>query len=181
VKRAYLIAFCLLFAGMCDAQSGTEKELHFDLSRIGFVLDGRQICEDKGRLQDYPSKVMDQIIAAGPKSVPVLIGMLTDSRMAKTEEPIICYWPGMTIGEIAFCTLEDLFLNADWTKATIPGAGWNDMLGPDEGRPSWEQLRRFNRAHGRKALQTKWQRLWEQYGSQLIWDPKERCFKLKSP
>ncbi len=28
------------------------------------VMDGRQICEDKGRLQDYPSKVMDQIIAA---------------------------------------------------------------------------------------------------------------------
>ncbi|HEX9110341.1 MAG TPA: hypothetical protein VF845_02600, partial [Terriglobales bacterium] len=155
MKKAHLIAFCLLIVGMCHAQSRTEKQLHFDLSKIGFVVNGRQIYEDKGRLQDYPSKVMDQIIAGGPKSVPVLIGMLTDSGMAKTEEPIICYWPGMTVGDIAFCTLEDLFLNADWTKATVPGAGWNDMLGPDEGLPAWEQLRRFIRTHGRKALQVK--------------------------
>jgi hypothetical protein len=121
---------------------------------------------------------MDQIIAAGPKSVPVLIGMITDARMAKTEEPIICFWPGMAIGDIAFCTLEDLFLNGDWTKSTMPGSGWNDLLGPDEGRPSWE-LSGFIRKHGREALQAKWQGLWDKYGDQVFWDPKERCFKLK--
>jgi len=68
---------------LCGQSSG--RNLHFDLSRIGFALDGRQICEDKRRLQDYSSKVMDQIIAAGPKSVPVLIGMIT---MADSVEQI---------------------------------------------------------------------------------------------
>ncbi len=123
---------------------------------------------------------MDQIIGAGPKSVPVLIGMLTDEEVAKTEEPIICFWGQMNIGDIAFCTLEDLFLNSDWTKATLPGAGWNDILGPPGDLPSWEQLHRFIAKHGRKALQTKWQGLWDKYGSQVVWDPKERCFKLKA-
>jgi hypothetical protein len=140
-------------------------------------MDGHQICEDKGRLQDYPSEVMDRIIAAGPKAVPVLIRLLTDTRMAKTEEPIICYWPGMTIGDIAFCALGDLFLNPD-SKTTIPEAAWNEMLGPDEGLPAWEQLHRFTRVHGGKALQAKWQALWDKYSGQLSWDPKAKCFKL---
>jgi hypothetical protein len=180
MNRAFLIASSLLFVGVCYAQSTRQPEPQFDLSKIGMVLDGHQICEDKGRLQDYPSSVMDQIIAAGPKSVPVLIGMITDTRMAKTEEPIICFWPGMAIGDIAFCTLEDLFLNADWTRSTIPGSGWNALLGPDDGLPSWGQLHRFIEKHGRRVLQSKWQRLWDQYGHQVFWDPKERCFKLKS-
>jgi hypothetical protein len=179
VKRSCLITLFLLLTGICYPQLVTRRELQFDLSKIGFVLDGRQICEDNGRLQDYPSEVMDRIIAAGPKSVPVLIGMLTETRMAKTEEPIICYWPGMTIGDIAFCALEDLFLNPDSNKTTIAVAGWNEMLGPDEGLPAWEQLHRFTRTHGKKALQEKWQKLWDKYASQLFWDPKARCFKLK--
>ena len=95
---------------------------------------------------------MAEIIASGPKSVPMLIGMLTDARMAKTPEPIICFWPGMAIGDIAFCLLEDLFLNSDWTKATIPGVGWNDILGPEDNLPAWEQLHSFIRKHGRKVF-----------------------------
>lgn len=177
MKRGHIIALCLLLTGICYPQSVTPRRLQFDLPKIGFVVDGRQICEDKGRLQDYPSEVMDQIIAAGPKSVPVLIGMLTDTRMAKTKEPIICFWPGMAISDIAFCLLGDLFLDSD--KTTIPGAGWNEMLGPDAGLPSWEQLHRFTRMHGTRALQAKWQKLWDEYASRLFWDPKARCFKLK--
>ena len=102
MKRHCLIAFCLLLTGICYSQSVTRSELHFDLSKIGSVVGGHQICEDKYRLQDYPSEVMKQIIAAGPKAVPVLIGMLTDTRTAKTEEPIICFWGTMSIGDIAF-------------------------------------------------------------------------------
>ena len=165
---------------MCYAQSTNRREPQFDLSKIGMVLDGHQICEDKGRLQDYSSSVMNEIIAAGPKSVPVLIGMITDTRMANTEEPIICFWPGMAIGDIAFCTLADLFLNADWTEPTMPGAGWNELLGPDNGMPAWGQLHSFIRMHGRKAVQAKWQKLWDKYRDQIFWDPKEKCFKLKA-
>lgn len=176
--KLFVITFCCLLAA---ASSATDK-LHqrFDLSKIGPVIDGHKFCEDKGRLQDYPSEMMDKIITAGPDSVPVLIGMLTDARMAKTEEPIICYWPGMAIGDIAFCLLEDLFLNSDWTKATIPGVAWNDILGPEDNLPAWEQLHSFIRKHGRRAIQLKWQAQWEKYKDRIFWDPKERCFKLKT-
>jgi hypothetical protein len=124
--------------------------------------------------------MMDKIIAAGPDSVPPLIGMLTDARMAKTEEPIICYWPGMAIGDIAFCLLEDLFLNSDWTKATMPGVSWNDILGSGNNLPAWEQLHSFIRKHGRRAIQLKWQAQWKKYKDRIFWDRKERCFKLKT-
>jgi len=75
----------MLSAGVSCAQSRANRPLQFDLSKIGMVMNGRQICEDKGRLQDYPSKVMDQIIAAGPKSLPILIAMLSDGRIAPTK------------------------------------------------------------------------------------------------
>jgi hypothetical protein len=178
VLRTIVIAFCALWAGMSHAQSAAPRSLRFDLSKIGMVLDGRQLCEDKGRLQDVSSKVMDQIIAAGPKAVPVLIGMITDARMAKTKEPIICFWPGMAVGDIAFCLLSDLFMNADWTKSTMPGTGWDEMLGPAGDLPAWEQLHGFIRKHGRVALRDKWQLLWDKYGGQVFWDANERCFKL---
>ena len=178
--KPLVITFCCFFVGTLFAQSVNNEHLKFDLSKIGDVVDGHQICEDKGRLQDYPSKVMDEIIAAGPGSVPVLIGMLTDARTAKTKEPIICYWPGMAIGDIAFCLLEDLFLNADWTKAAIPGAGWNDILGPEDNLPAWEQLHSFIRKHGRRTIQARWLAEWEKYKDRIFWDPKERCFKLKT-
>lgn len=179
MKRSCLIPLCLLLTGVCSTQTVTRRELQFDLSKIGSVVDGHQICEDKYRLQDYSSEVMDQIIAAGRKSVPVLIGMLTDTRIAKTEEPVVCFWGRMAIGDIAFCLLEDLFQDPESKKTTIPGAGWNDLLGSDEGLPASEQLHRFTRTHGRRTLQAKWQKLWDQYASQLYWDPKAKCFKLK--
>jgi hypothetical protein len=180
VKRGCLFSVVLLLAAVCYSQSVKKKELQFDLSKIGSVVDGHQVCEDKYRVQDYPSEVIDQIIAAGPKSVPVLIGMLTDTRTVKTEEPIICFWGVMTISDIAFCVLEDLFLDPDSAKATIAGAGWNEMLGANERLPAWEQLHRFTQTHGNKALQARWQTLWDKYSSQLSWDPKARCFKLKA-
>src|SRR5579864_4190517 len=143
------------------------------------VEDGEQECNDTNpRLQEIPSKEMDRIVGAGSKSIPVLIRMLADSRMAQTREPIICYWPGMTIGDIAFCLLIGLFTDTQG-KTTVPGAGWNDMLGPNDNLPAWEQLQSFNKKHGTTALQAKWRRLWSKYGGQTSWDAKERCFKLK--
>jgi len=181
MSRALIAAACLLILSSAplSAQSPARRKLHFDLSQIGLVLDGKQICEDKGRLQDYPSKVMDQIVAAGPEAIPVLIEMIADARMAKTSEPIICYWPGMAIGDIAFCTLSDLFTDSTYVKNTMPGAAWDEMLVPPSSRPAWDQLHDFIKKHGRSALQAKWQRLWDTYGTHMYWDAKERCFKLK--
>jgi hypothetical protein len=125
---------------------------------------------------------MEQIIAAGPEAIPVLIRKITNSRAAGTEtdEPIICYWYGMAIGDIAFCTLLDLFTDSTNGKTTMPGAGWRDMLGPDDKQPTWEEFNDFVRKHGRRALQAKWQNLWDRYGNQMYWDAKERCFRLKA-
>jgi hypothetical protein len=180
VNKACLIALCSLTVSLSNAQSTPPNPLHFDLSKIGMVVNGEQLCEDKGRLQDVPSKEMDQIIAAGPKAVPVLIGMIDDNRMAQTKEPIVCYWPGMTIGDIAVCLLTDLFTDPSYTKTTLAGADWNEMLGPSNNLPAWEQLHAFTKKHGSGALQAKWWRLWDKYGGQVFWDPRERCFKLKS-
>jgi len=100
----------------------------------------------------------------------------SDGQNARTDYLL---WPGMATGDIAFCLLEDLFLNSDSTKATIPGVGWNDILGPEDNLPAWEQLHSFIRKYGRKAIQSKWQAQWQKYKDRVFWDPKERCFKLK--
>lgn len=175
MNKVRLITFCML-AVVSNAQSA-DRALHFDLSKIGMVVNGEQICNDTSRMQDVPSKVMDQITAGGTASVPVLIGMVSDGHMAQTREPIICYWPGMTIGDIAFCLLTDLFLSTR-RKTTVPGADWNEMLGSDQSLPAWEQLHSFNKKYGKTALQAKWQRLWNKYGGRVRWDDKENCFKL---
>jgi hypothetical protein len=174
-----LIVFCLLTVGLSHAQSITHAPLHFDLSKIGDAFQGQQICEDKGRLQDYPSKEMDRIMAAGPRSVPVLIEMITDARMAKTKEPIICFWPGMAIGDIAFCALSDLFTDAR-DKGTMPGTGWNDLLGYGDNVPGWEQLGGYISKHGRTELRAKWQEIWNKNRDQIYWDARDRCFRLKA-
>jgi hypothetical protein len=182
--RTLTATVCLLmWSPMSSGQTSAHTTLDFDLSQMGMVVDGKHFCEDKGRFQDYSDKVIEQIIAVGPKAIPVLIGKITDLRPAGTEtdEPIICYWYGMAMGDIAFCTLLDLFTDSTGGKTTMPGAGWNDMLGSNDRRlPAREQYNDFINTHGRKALQAKWQRLWNKYGSQMYWDAKERCFRLKA-
>ena len=184
MSRVLTAALCaLVWLPPLSAQTPVHTNLDFDLPQIGMVVDGKPFCEDKGRLQDYPSKVMEQIIAAGPKAIPVLIGKITDPRPAgtKTDEPIICYWYGMAVGDIAFCTLLDLFTDSTGGKTTMPGAGWNGMLGLSDKRlPAWEQYNDFIKKRGRKVIQVKWQKLWSKYGSQMYWDAEERCFRLKA-
>ena len=171
MNKASLIVFSVLFVfvGSVLAQSTGQGQLRFDLSKIGLVIDGHQMCEDNGRLQDFPSKVMDQIVAGGPKSIPVLIGMITDVRRTKTTEPIICYWGDMAIGDVAFCLLADLFSDARSGKTTMEGADWTDLLGPRDNLSAATQLDRYIRKHGRKSLQVKWQRLWDKYGDRMFW------------
>jgi len=178
VNRVCVVALWLVATTLSTAQS-TARTLHFDLSKIGLVVNGEQVCDDgTPRMQDLPSKMMTEILAGGSESVPVLIGMVGDTRVAETKEPIICYWPGMTNGDIAFCLLVGLFTD-EKGRTTIAGAGWNDMLGSDLNLPAWEQMHSFNRKHGKGALQDKWRRLWSKFGDQTVWDERERCFRLK--
>ncbi|MGA2416883.1 MAG: hypothetical protein ABSF59_20690 [Candidatus Sulfotelmatobacter sp.] len=142
------------------------------------AVNGQQRCNDTGnRMQDFPAKTMEQFRAAGPKAVPVLIGMLTDDRTAKTREPIICYRGEMTIGDIAFCPLSDRFTNR---KQTVPSTDWNDLLGPGDHLPAVDPLHIFIEKHGIAALPLKWRRLWEKHSGHVFWDSKERCFEWRA-
>jgi len=175
-----LIISCLLSVGVSCAQSATPLPLRFDLSKVGMVVNGEQECNDTNpRLQEIPSTTMDQILAAESKAVPVLVGMIAEKQMAQTREPIICYWPGMAIGDIAFVLLTGLFRDTSG-KTTVPGADWASMMDPeDKDRPAWEQLSLFVKRHGRAALQAKWQKVWARYKDQVYWNKKEECFRLK--
>src|SRR6202042_3143467 len=108
-----------------------------------------------------------------------LIGMIADRRMAKTKEPLICYWPGMAVGDIAFVLLIDLCTDTG-RRTTVPGADWTDLLGPGNDAAAWEQLHGFIKRRGSRALQDRWRVVWNKYRRQVSWDSKERCFKLKA-
>ena len=54
-------------------------------------------CRAKGRFQDRDycaSAVMDQIVADGKSSIPILISQITDSRWV--AEPVYDFWPKNT-------------------------------------------------------------------------------------
>ncbi len=177
MNKVWLTALYLLSVPSLHAQVTTTRSLQFDLSKLGMVINGEQICNDsRSRFQDFSTSGMDQIIAAGPKAVPVLIRMISDRRMANTREPLICYWPGMAIGDIAFCVLTDLFTDTAG-RTTVRGADWNDLLGPGNIGASWEQLHGFIKKHGSGALQVRWLRVWNKYKGEVFWDSKERCFR----
>jgi hypothetical protein len=142
VKRCYFILLLVSASVPCLGKPAANGNLKFDLSQIGFMVDGKQICEDNGRLQDFPSNTMDEIITAGPDAIPILIGMLTDSRLVKTREPLICYWPPMSTGDVAYCLLSDLFSGTEGT--TLPGADWDDMLGQNHDEPAWVSLSKYS-------------------------------------
>jgi hypothetical protein len=178
-RATCLLVFLVVLVPSSPAQPTTSARPGFDLAKIGFIVNGRQVCEDKGRLQDYPSKVMDQIIGAGTESVPILIHMITDLRAIKTKEPIICYWYGMTVGDAALCVLSDLFTDAN-DKETIPNSSLASMMDPkDKDRPVSDQLHLFAQRHGRAVLQGKWRKLWSRYANRVYWDGNGKCFRLK--
>src|SRR5579872_2670118 len=78
-------------------------------------------CRAKGRFQDREycsSAVIDQIVADGKSSIPVLISQITDSRWI--AEPVYDYWPRIRTGELAYFILDNLFLDDTWEKSTMP-------------------------------------------------------------
>ena len=180
LKKVCLIGLWVLIVASTVAESTAQQSRQFDLSKLGMVINGEQTCNDTGnRLQDFPSPTMDQIIAAGPKAIPILIGMIADRHMAQTKEPLICYWPGMAVADIAFCLLSDLF-KYPGAKITVPGTSWSDLLSPENSGAAWDQLHGFIRKHGTAALQARWRAVWDQNKGRVFWDPKERCFRLKA-
>src|SRR5690242_1915038 len=94
-------------------QTNPPKVKKFPLWKFD-ELTSNHTCRAKGRLQDKGycnSKLMDQIIAQGKDSIPVLISQLTNTR--RTQEPIYDYWSYTTAGDIAYFILTDLFTDSD--------------------------------------------------------------------
>ena len=145
-----------------------------DLSQIGHIA-------SKGRVQDKDYNnlaVIDELIAAGKDSIPFLISKLEDE--AVIDHHVLDYWPGpATVGDVAFVILMDFTTDTSWTRNTVPGTDPESLLGKyDPNLPGVERLSRFVEKHGRKPIRQKWERVWAEHKDQIVWDERERCFKV---
>lgn len=137
--------------------------------------------QPKGRVQDkdYNNiEMIDRLVAMQVHAIPFLIDKLTDET--KIKHPVADFWQQVTVGDVAFIILTDFFTDSSWTKTTIPGVGWDEMLERKDQAETGEQtLRRFIVRHGRKVIKERWAKVWNENRDKLYWDKKERCFKLK--
>jgi hypothetical protein len=134
-------------------------------------------CRGKARLQDCgDSTVMDQILAGGKSSIPVLISQLTETR--RTDAPAEDFWSYTTSGDVAFLLLTDLFTDKNGSTSTLPQAvGWESVnAGCDDGAEAcW---RKYLRDHGIRSVQQSWQNTWQANQDRIVWDADAHCFRL---
>lgn len=147
-----------------------------DLSRIGHIA-------SKGRVQDKEYNNLgeiEELIASGKDSIPFLISKLEDETAIKHH--VLDYWPQpVTVGDVAYVILMDFTTDSSSTKNTIPGTDRDSLLGKyDPDLPGVERLARFVEKHGRKPVRQKWEKVWAAHKDQIVWDERERCFKLGS-
>jgi hypothetical protein len=175
------ISACVLLFGIslclpAFAQGAIQLPKAFPLLNFDEV---NRTCRAKGRLQDKEycdSKTMDQIIAGGKASAPILISQLTDTRPLK--EPIFDYWNRMTVGDVAAFVLQNLFTDSDWRTFTVPGIDeWRNGCG--EQNPAEVCWEAYVKKHGRTYIQAKWQSAWIANKDRLYWDESARCFRLR--
>ena len=135
-------------------------------------------CHAKGRLQDKEycrSNMMDEIVARGKAAVPLLIQQLTDPRAL--QNPIFDYWNTMTVGDVAYVILFNLFTDSDRKTFNLPGlVEFNKTFTCDVG--AWQCWNDFVRKHGRKFIQDKWSAAWSANQNRAYWDEDARCFRL---
>ncbi len=173
-----LMLLLMILAGTNVAgQSALPKRKEFPLWKFN-EMTVYPSCRAKGRLQDKgycDSKLMDEIIAQGKASIPILISQLTDTR--RTKQPIYDYWTYTTAGDIAHFILEDLFTDSDWTTLNMPGLGSLHEKCDDGAESCW---RRFLKKHGRKFVRDQWLAAWETNKDRVYWDENARCFRVSS-
>jgi hypothetical protein len=168
-------------AGLKVTQSGAIptatplviKQLsQIDLSQI------REIAP-KGRVQDKDYnklEVVDELLAHGKDSIPFLITKIEDSR--RIDHHVFDFWPEVTVGDVAVVILHDFSTDSSSARQTIPGAGWEELLGKeyDKRSPFYENYTTYVRKHGRRSLKAKWERIWTFWEPQIFWDEKNHFF-----
>jgi hypothetical protein len=167
VKALVLLPMVLATA----VRAGTT--ISVDLGQIGHIA-------SKGRVQDEEynpgNQVVRSLIASGPEAVPFLVAKLTDDNIVKG--PVFDFWPVVRVGDIALVVLCDFFTVSDWSRSTVPGLAWADLLEQhDADIPSWTALERFVTKHGRTGLQRKVETLLKPHQGKLVWDQAEHCFR----
>jgi len=173
-----VLAICLSFAAFASGpvfgQSPGQKLKTFPLLN----WDGGSTCRAKGRVQDKEycdSRIMDQIIAQGKNAIPVLISQITDTRELK--EPAFDFWNRMTVGDLAYSILIDLFTDSDWKTFNMPGL---KTLWPkcDVGMEQCWHV--YVKKHGMKYVQDQWSAAWNANKDRAYWDAQARCFRLSA-
>ena len=148
-------------------------------------LDLKKICHlaPKGRAQDLDynnSEVINELVANGKNSIPLLISKLEDRTLMPCQ--VEDYWPQMMVGDVAFIMLSDFSTDSTWTKATIPGTGWDEFFEAkyenDKGMTGSDYYYHQIRKHGRPWVRAKWQKIWDTYKDRIVWDEEERSFKV---
>ena len=167
MKRTTAVLVSLLFSLACFAD-----DKPFNLLEVGST-------GGKGRIQDVKYRPRDPqlaaILAMGKDAIPLLIDAL-ESETAY-ERPPLDFWPTMVEGDMALVVLSDLFLDATWSRSTLPELCWDTVLErKSDGETAWDLLDDFVRAHGRAELANRWRQAWAQHASELKWDPKEQFF-----
>jgi hypothetical protein len=164
-----IVLLFLVAMALPALSSGQQRK--FPLSQFG--NDG---CEDKGRVQDCSGKVIQEILAGGKNSIPILISQLTETT--QTKKPIATYWGYTNSGDIAYIVLTDLFTEPDSETPNIPNVpGWTTVRKGCESASEgcW---REYIRKHGRKSVQQAWQGAWNLWKDSVYWEPTARCFRI---
>jgi len=147
-------------------------------------VDLTKICNlaPKGRAQDLDynnSEVINDLVANGKDSIPFLISKLDDKTLMPCH--VEDYWPQMMIGDVAFIVLGDFSTDSTWMKETIPGTGWDEIFETkyaDAKMPGYEFYYAQIKKHGRGWVKAKWEKIWGTYKDRIVWDEKERSFKV---
>ena len=147
-----------------------------DLSKIGHISP-KCFIQDKDLNQ---LKVVDDLIANGKESIPFLISKLDDKT--KINDYVMDFWGEIYVGDVAFIILTDFFsYDCNHPKGTISGVSWNEFLGctnPDI--PSQNCYVEYIEKYGRKTIEERWQKIWEENKNKIYWDETERCFRVRT-
>ena len=169
-------------AQLSDIPWGSKPETKlFDLKLVQWDFMPNS-CNDGGAgVLSFDARIKRTIMLAGYNSVDQLIDQLANDE--KTKKDIICYWNNMTVGDVAFIYLWDLFC----TEAGNLGCLKTDVKEMDG---MWQLLQetRVNRDNEKIVMQIKLRRLkiqktfrefWDKNKVDFEWDPKCYCLHLK--